>query len=168
MAVTAEDVGGLEIPDVSESEQRAIADYLDAETACIDALIEKKRRMLLLLDERRALIFEELCAEAGMTLPRKLDSSNFDGLARPERWRVMRLSQALKQLTNGYVGPTRDILQLEGVPYIQSLHIKRGRIDFNRRPYYVSRAWYLARPRIALRPNDVLRACADRGAMPPR
>ena len=35
--------------------QRAIADYLDAETAHIDALIEKKRRMVELLEERRAL-----------------------------------------------------------------------------------------------------------------
>ena len=35
------------------NEQRAIADYLDAETARIDALISKKRRMLELLAERR-------------------------------------------------------------------------------------------------------------------
>ena len=34
------------------AEQRAIADYLDAETARIDALIAKKRRMIELLDER--------------------------------------------------------------------------------------------------------------------
>ena len=31
-------------------DQRAIADYLDAETARIDALIEKKRRMVELLE----------------------------------------------------------------------------------------------------------------------
>ena len=42
LAVTAEDVGELQIPDLSESEQRAIADFLDAETTRIDALIEKK------------------------------------------------------------------------------------------------------------------------------
>lgn len=36
----------------SEREQRAIADYLDAETARIDALIEKKRRMIELLQQR--------------------------------------------------------------------------------------------------------------------
>lgn len=34
-------------------EQRAIADYLDGETAHIDALIEKKRRMVELLREKR-------------------------------------------------------------------------------------------------------------------
>ena len=41
------------------AEQRAIADYLDAETARIDALIEKKRRMIALLDERRASAVQE-------------------------------------------------------------------------------------------------------------
>ena len=41
--------------------QREIADFLDTETARIDALIEKKRRMSLLLDERfRAMVVEEL------------------------------------------------------------------------------------------------------------
>lgn len=40
----------LEIPSLSK--QRGIADFLDAETARIDALIEKKRRMIILLGER--------------------------------------------------------------------------------------------------------------------
>ena len=35
------------------ADQRAIANFLDAETARIDALIEKKRRMVALLEERR-------------------------------------------------------------------------------------------------------------------
>ena len=40
----------------SGSKQRAIADYLDTETGRIDALITKKRRMIELLEERRALV----------------------------------------------------------------------------------------------------------------
>jgi len=43
-----------------------------------------------------------------------------------------------------------------GVPYIQSLHIKNGRIDFSRREFFVARAWHDERPRIHLRPGDVL------------
>ena len=38
----------------SGSEQRAIADYLDTETSRIDTLITNKRRMIELLEERRA------------------------------------------------------------------------------------------------------------------
>jgi type I restriction enzyme S subunit len=40
----------IEIPPLAR--QRAIADYLDRETARIDALIEKKQRMLTLLEEK--------------------------------------------------------------------------------------------------------------------
>ena len=45
-------LSNLAIPVVDPGSQRAIADYLDVETARIDALIEKKRRMVELLEER--------------------------------------------------------------------------------------------------------------------
>jgi type I restriction enzyme, S subunit len=51
--ISAEDFYDLPLPVPDRAIQRAIADYLDAETARIDALIEKKRRMVELLDERR-------------------------------------------------------------------------------------------------------------------
>jgi type I restriction enzyme, S subunit len=50
--LNAEQVGNLPFPVVPLATQRVIADYLDAETARIDALIEKKRRMVELLEER--------------------------------------------------------------------------------------------------------------------
>jgi type I restriction enzyme S subunit len=60
------------------------------------------------------------------------------------------------QLTNGFVGPTRDILVADGIRYIQGMHIKNGRIDFERRPFFVSPEWHNARPRTSLRTGDVL------------
>jgi type I restriction enzyme S subunit len=51
-AINALDLGSLPVRIPSVAEQRAIADYLDTETARIDALITKKRRMIELLDER--------------------------------------------------------------------------------------------------------------------
>jgi type I restriction enzyme S subunit len=47
------DVATLRVPLMPIEEQRAIADYLDRETARIDALIAAKRRMVELIDERR-------------------------------------------------------------------------------------------------------------------
>ena len=41
----------IRLPELAQ--QQAIADYLDTETARIDALIEKKKRMIELLEERR-------------------------------------------------------------------------------------------------------------------
>ncbi len=48
-----DELKGIHIPRPSVTVQRAIADYLDAETARIDALIAKKQRMIELLEERR-------------------------------------------------------------------------------------------------------------------
>ncbi|MHB8394689.1 MAG: restriction endonuclease subunit S [Candidatus Dormibacteria bacterium] len=145
----------LVVPVVNVGRQRAIADYLDAETTRIDALIEKKRRMVELLAERRGSILASRIAALGLALPADLDA-DWTHADVPGGWQVMRLSQVLDQLTNGFVGPTRDILQDEGVRYIQSLHIKDGKIDFDRRPFYVSEEWHKARPRIHLLEGDVL------------
>ena len=53
-AVTASDVGDLLTLLPSEDEQRAIAGFLDRETAKIDALVAKKERLIELLQEKRA------------------------------------------------------------------------------------------------------------------
>lgn len=45
-----------------KSAQSAIVDFLDAVTARVDALIAKKRRMVQLLDERRASIMRDACS----------------------------------------------------------------------------------------------------------
>ena len=47
----------ISAPDLPQ--QQAIADYLDSETARIDILISKKRRMLELLDERSHALYDE-------------------------------------------------------------------------------------------------------------
>ncbi|MBO1759631.1 restriction endonuclease subunit S [Dermacoccus sp. NHGro5] len=50
----------LRVPMWSLTEQRAIADYLDRETAKIDTLIEKQTTMITRLRERRALVIERV------------------------------------------------------------------------------------------------------------
>jgi type I restriction enzyme S subunit len=135
--------------------QRATADHLDRELARLDALLGSKQRMIALLEERVSVAFGCAVAKHGFVFPSKLNDS-WREWPRPAGWQVMHLSQALVDLTNGYVGPTRDILVDDGVRYIQSLHIKNGTIDFGKRPYYVDESWHAARPRIHLREGDVL------------
>src|SRR5258706_11298440 len=52
--LNAEDLGQVGVLDAPLHTQRAIADYLDHETARIDALIAAKTRMVELLEERRS------------------------------------------------------------------------------------------------------------------
>jgi type I restriction enzyme S subunit len=150
-----DELKSMEVPVPSLHEQRAIGDYLDRKTAGIDALIAAKRGMVELLDERDRLAFERVAAAYGFFFPRDL-APDWRTASVPADWNIMRLSQVLSQLTNGYVGPTRDILVESGVPYIQSLHIKNGRIDFSRRAFFVEKTWHDERPRIHLREGDVL------------
>ena len=59
--LNAEQVGNFPFPVMQLAEQRAIADYLDAETARIDALITKKQQLIHLLEERTSLAKSALC-----------------------------------------------------------------------------------------------------------
>lgn len=80
-AVSAEDVGHLEIPHLPVTTQHAIADYLDRETARIDALIAAKQRMTELLEERVWLAFTDrvLATKAKEVQLRRALSSLTDG-----------------------------------------------------------------------------------------
>jgi len=73
----------------------------------------------------------------------------------PEHWQVKRLSLLSQRITNGYVGPTRDILTDDGVRYLQSLHIKRNEIHFDT-PYFVSKEWSDRHSKSILEVGDVL------------
>lgn len=65
--LTQEDMWRAQVPRWEWAEQRAIADFLDDETARIDALIAKKRRMLELLSERQWVAFEHALQQADTT-----------------------------------------------------------------------------------------------------
>jgi type I restriction enzyme S subunit len=134
----------------AKEEQRRIADFLDTETAHIDRMIAATTAQQSLIRERESVAFTESVVRAGGP---RLDAL---ALGHHADWPAMPLNRVLRQLTNGYVGPTRDLFVDEGVPYLQSLHIKNGEIDFARRPYYVSPAWAAERPRIRLGLEDIL------------
>ena len=66
-------IGGVEFPLPPLGEQRAIADYLDTETARIDALITKKRHLITLLEEAwSAEVVERTLGNPGSVALRRL------------------------------------------------------------------------------------------------
>lgn len=149
------DIESLSMPLPPLATQRSIADDVEDKTGRIDGLIDAKRRMVELMDERDSLVFDRAIRARGFELPRELEPE-WKRCSVPRGWVVMNLAQVLVQLTNGFVGPTRDILVDEGVPYIQSLHIKNGAINFGRRRFFVAKSWHDKRPRVHLREGDVL------------
>lgn len=61
--LNAEQVGNLPFPAIKVASQQQIADFLDDETARIDALIEKKQRMVEVLNQRQQALVDSLLAE---------------------------------------------------------------------------------------------------------
>lgn len=93
-------INALPVPVPPRSEQRAIADYLDRETARIDTLIEEQQRLIEMLRERRAAVL----------------SAAFDTGPSTEATKVGRLLAA--RPSYGVLVP-RYVDEVEGVPFVR-------------------------------------------------
>lgn len=153
--VPPEFVESFEVADLDGDEQRRIADFLDDQVTRIDSIIAARRRQVEVLTELESGVCLEALEQRGLPRPTSVESGWKE---RPgdSIFRITTLGRVLRQLTNGYVGPTRDILVNDGVPYIQSVHIKNGTIEFERRPFFVPVEWHDARPRTSLGAKDIL------------
>ncbi|HWQ22633.1 MAG TPA: restriction endonuclease subunit S [Gaiellaceae bacterium] len=97
--------------------QREIADFLDAEAARIDALMEKKQRMIALLEERRTALtiagaMNPAWPRVKLTLLARLGSGHTPSRSRPEWWE----DPTIPWITTG------DIAQMRGdrIEFIES------------------------------------------------
>src|SRR5262249_55440645 len=107
----AEQVGNLPFPVLSLTAQRSIARYLDAETARIDALTEKKQRLVELLEERWSGRIE--LAIRGMV----------------DKWGTKRLKFATGRNEDGIVITPSMWYSDEGIIALRGLNVRPGRLD---------------------------------------
>jgi len=92
-AANPSDVGDLPCPSPPESAQRGIVDFLDRETARIDDLVAKKRRLIELLEEKRtALITQAVTKGLDPTVPMKGSGVPWIGEI-PAHWDVVRIGR---------------------------------------------------------------------------
>ena len=108
------------IPLAPLSEQRAIAGFLDEETARIDALVAKKERLIeLIKDKRSALITRTVTKGLNLNVPMK--ESGVEWLAEiPAHWCVKRLwhvTPADRRIIYGIVLPGPHVAN--GVPIVK-------------------------------------------------
>jgi type I restriction enzyme S subunit len=88
-----EDFGHFYVPQPNYEEQQAIASFLDRETARLDALIQKKERMIELLKEKRIALITQAVTK-GLNPNAKLKDSGIEWLGEvPEHWEVKRLKR---------------------------------------------------------------------------
>ncbi|MBO0211401.1 MULTISPECIES: restriction endonuclease subunit S [Vibrio] len=134
-AVSAEEVGNLNLALPPILEQTQIANFLDHETAKIDTLIKKQQQLIKLLKEKRQAVISHTVTK-GLNPQAPMKYSGVEWLGEvPEHWDVARLKQIIKSGTSisyGIVQPG-DALD-EGVPFIQTTNISQGNLALNELP----------------------------------
>lgn len=114
----------IQLPLPPVIEQRAIAAFLDRATARIDALIEKKQRLIELLERKRqAVITQAVTRGLDPDVPMKDSGVEWLG-AIPSHWILRRLKHSLKageSVSYGIVQPGEHVD--DGVPFIQTSNI---------------------------------------------
>lgn len=154
-AINASDLINIKAPLPQFSEQQKIANFLDHETAKIDTLIAKQQELIKLLKEKRQAVISHAVTK-GLNPNAPMRDSGVEWLGEvPAHWDVSMISSLSSKITNGFVGPTRDIFHDEGVRYLQSLHVKNNKIDFHT-PYFVTEEWSKGKEKSVLKEGDVL------------
>lgn len=114
----------------SSFKQQSIADFLDRETAHLDALIAAKERLLKLLDEkRRALITHAVTHGLDSDVKLRVCSVSWSKRI-PVSWQVVRLKYLSESLQTGPFGSqlhAEEYIQ-GGVPVINPTHLSNGDI----------------------------------------
>ena len=124
------EIGTMRLPVPPLPQQRAIADYLDHETARLDALVAAKERVLgLLAEKRRALITNAVTCGLNPNAP--LRESGIPWLGEiPAHWETRRLKFLSPQITVGIVVTPAKYYEMAGVPCLRSLNVReRGLSD---------------------------------------
>lgn len=121
MELSTDDLKSLRAPYPSPATQRAIADFLDAETARIDALIAAKENLLTILAEkRRALITQAVTRGLDPSAPMRDSGIPWLGEI-PAHWKVTRVG-LLASVQNGST-PSRNMPEYwdpDGIPWVSS------------------------------------------------
>ena len=110
-------------------QQRAIADYLDRETARLDALVAAKERLLdLLAEKRRALITRAVTH--GLDSNVALRDSGIPSLGEiPEHWKVTRLKFVASVQTGIALGKSFGNKPTREYPYLRVANVQDGYLD---------------------------------------
>jgi len=127
-AVATEDVANLLVEHTTLDEQRAIADFLDRETAQIDTLVAAKERLLeLLAEKRRALITHAVTQ--GLDPKAPLRNSGIPWLGPiPAHWEIVAL-RFLASMTSGGTPDTQNPEFWDGeIPWVSPKDMKRDEI----------------------------------------
>lgn len=111
------------------SEQRAIADFLDRETGRIDALIEKKRRLIELLEEKRSALISHAVTK-GLDPDAPMKDSGIDWLGQiPAHWSRRKFRYLFHMTSGGTPSKNSADLWRGTIPWVSPKDMKQDIVD---------------------------------------
>ena len=129
-------------------EQRAIAAFLDAETARIDALVAKQQALITTLQEkRRALISHVVTKGLDASAPMKDSGVPWLG-AVPAHWEVLHLRRVLKSMDYGI---SESLSADEGIAILRMGDVREGELRLDKVGFVEQ-----VEPELLLLPGDLL------------
>ena len=123
-------IRNLSIPLPCVKEQQAIANFLDRETAKIDALIAEQQCLIELLQEKRQSVISHAVTK-GLNPNAPMKDSGVEWLGEvPEHWSMKRLKHISPNLTVGIVVNPSSYVSDDGLPFIYGGDIREGAINW--------------------------------------
>lgn len=138
LELSADELGVFRVPVPNLEIQHSIANFLDHETAKIDALIAEQEKLIELLNEKRqSIISTAVCRGLDPNAPMKDSGVEWLGMV-PEHWSV----KAFKHIVSIPItdGPheTPQFID-EGVPFVSAEAVSNGVVDFAKIRGFISR-----------------------------
>ena len=123
----------FQIPTPSDSEQTAIAEFLDRETGKIDGLVAEQRRLMELLKEKRQAVISHAVTK-GLNPHAPMKPSGIEWLGEvPAGWEVWKFAHFAPILTCG-VAATPEYVE-DGIPFLSAQNVKANRVLFENHKY---------------------------------
>lgn len=152
--INVEDLGEIRVPVPALAEQTAIADFLDAETARIDALIAKKRQLVQLVDERfQIVMFSGVTGRLEPVLTQRASCGVKWIVDLPNGWAVTRVGRHFQVQLGKMLSPDASA-GAELYPYLRNQDVQWDHVHTENLPRMNFDA--SARARLRLKPGDLL------------
>jgi len=121
-------VGSMQVAVPPRSEQTFIADFLDRETAKIDALVAEQHRLMDLLKEKRQAVISHAVTR-GLNPQAPTKGSGIEWLGEiPAHWDHASLNRIASRVVVGIAEAATHAYADEGIPILRSTNIRAGRI----------------------------------------
>jgi type I restriction enzyme S subunit len=123
--ITLDAIVGIWLPLPKLPEQQTIANFLDHETAKIDALIAEQQRLVELLKEKRQAVISHAITK-GLNPNAQMKDSDIEWLGEvPAHWKIVAIKR-VASICYGIGEPPQ--YQLEGTPLIRATNVHNGKL----------------------------------------